>query len=285
MTGREAEWGEPEPATQCVRVVVVGGGPARLEAARVAAERGHEVILLEKADQLGGKVNTMSKAPLMHEFAGVASNLIQRLGETEVEVRTGVTADEATIMALNPDAVILALGARPFQLDVPHDGSVTVASDEQILNRAVEPGRRVVIIDGEGRYRALNTGIHLAQQGCHVMFVTEYPMMGARFTVEKFRVRPYQKLLELGVALGDYLGEKVVGLSDRAVTIENIYTRARRSIDDVDTVVTAYHGLSNQVLYETLGKKVQRCFLIGDAYAPRRIEDACYEGHKVAREI
>jgi 2,4-dienoyl-CoA reductase-like NADH-dependent reductase (Old Yellow Enzyme family)/thioredoxin reductase len=283
VTGREDQWGKLAPAVQRRRTVVVGGGPAGLEAARVAAQRGHEVILLEKAEQLGGKVLTIAKAPLMGEFAGVVSNLVNRLGN--VDVRTGVNADEATIMTLKPDVVILALGARSFELSVPNDGSITVASDEQILNDAVKSGRRTVIIDGEGRYRALNTGIHLAQCGCEVIFVTEYPMMGARFTVEKFRVRPYQKLLGLGVGLGDYLGEKVVALNGHAVTIENIYTYARRKIDNVDTVVTAFHGLSNQSLYNALKHKVPACHLIGDAYAPRDIEQACYEGHKVAREI
>ena len=168
---------------------------------------------------------------------------------------------------------------------MPQDDTVIVACDEQILGEQVEPGRRVIVVDSEGRYRALNTGIFLAQRDRQVIFVTEYPMLGARFAVDKFRVRSYQKLLEHGVRLGDYLGQKVTAITNRTVTIENVYTHTQRKINDVDTVATAFHGRSNQALYEALKTKIRHRHLIGDAYSPRSVELACYEGHQVARAL
>ncbi len=119
VIGREREWAEMPRGAAPRRVVIVGGGPAGLECARVARLRGHAVVLFEKNPQLGGQTLIAKKAPARQDFDGAcryAATQCQKLG---VDLRLGVRASADAILGERPDVVVLATGARPLKPDLP----------------------------------------------------------------------------------------------------------------------------------------------------------------------
>ncbi|GAA3971257.1 FAD-dependent oxidoreductase [Thermobifida alba] len=147
--GREEDWAV-RPAARSRRVVVVGGGPAGMEAARTARQRGHRVLLLERSPRVGGKLAVAASAPSKHEVFRFRDWQEQELRRLGVEVRTGVDATPELLRAEKPDAVILATGAAPLLppipgLDLPH-----VHDAQEYLNgrRPVAAGSPVAVLGG-----------------------------------------------------------------------------------------------------------------------------------------
>lgn len=138
-----------EQARQSKKVVVVGGGPAGLEAARVARERGHRVVLFEQAGELGGQAILAKMGPKKDRFGEILRYLIHRTESLGVDIRTETSADVDTVMREKPDTVILATGAAPLVPGLPglDRGSAVTAWD--ILPGKVAPGKRVAIVGGE----------------------------------------------------------------------------------------------------------------------------------------
>ncbi len=188
VTGREAQLGGPLPAaTRTKRVVVVGGGPGGLEAAWVAAARGHDVSLLERSDQLGGKIQLAASLPGRGELADFADWRAAECARRGVDVRLGVDATTATVLALEPDAVIVATGGRAtthtpskwHPLPVAGSEPAWVIDHERALVIALDDptklGERVVILDAVGDIAAIGLGHLLAFGGTEVTTVTPLP--------------------------------------------------------------------------------------------------------------
>ena len=119
VTGHEKIWADPGPAPVKKKVVVVGGGPAGMEAARVAAERGHQVVLFERSERLGGQVKLVMKTPMRESFEEIIRFGEKQLPKLGVEVRLGVEASADTILAENPQAVVVATGSEPYLPEIP----------------------------------------------------------------------------------------------------------------------------------------------------------------------
>ena len=111
VTGHEKIWADPGPAPVKKKVVVVGGGPAGMEAARVAAERGHQVVLFERSERLGGQVKLAMLPPMRESYEEIILFGEKQLPKLGVDVRLGVEADAATILAEQPEAVVVATGS------------------------------------------------------------------------------------------------------------------------------------------------------------------------------
>lgn len=181
-TGREAQIPQlVTPAGTGRRVTVVGGGPAGLEAARVCAERGHEVTLLEAADRLGGQVLLATRGPRQAEKAGIVHWLAQEVRRLGVRVRLNRYADAADALASAPDVVVVATGGIPGPVAL-EAGAELVLSTWDVLSRAPEPGRRVLIFDDHGGEQALTAAERLAAAGARVEIVTPDRMVGADVT-------------------------------------------------------------------------------------------------------
>src|SRR5262249_37428714 len=133
VTGREQEWSRLTPAPRSRRVVVVGGGPAGLEAARVAAERGHRAVLFEKGKRLGGQVNLIGKAPKRESFEEIILFFERQMSKLKVDVRTGVEAGAAEVLAEAPEVVIVATGSTPWRPPVPGADRPHVVSAREVL--------------------------------------------------------------------------------------------------------------------------------------------------------
>jgi NADPH-dependent 2,4-dienoyl-CoA reductase/sulfur reductase-like enzyme len=288
VTGREAELGEVAPAGVRKKVVVAGGGAAGLEAARVAALRGHEVVLLEQGSELGGQVLIAGKAPLRPGYAEAAHWLARQVRTAGVTVRLGTAATVDTVLAERPDAVIVATGAAPRRPELPGIDLPGVATVEDVLLGTVVGGARCVVVDATGRIQAGLAADFLARQGREVTVVTPYHTVCDNTepsTKEPLLERLYRGNVAMvpdtsltGIERDDVAGALTVRL-------KNDYSGRPGAIERVDTVVLAYGGRAVDGLYRALKGTVPQLLLVGDAMAPRLLHDAVLEGTRAARQI
>ncbi len=292
-TARERRWGADRitASTAPGRTVVVGGGPAGLEAARMAAVRGNDVVLLDGNDQLGGQYLLWSSLPGREGYMDAIAWYERQLPELGVDVRLGTRASADDVLALDPATVIVATGsvydgsgetgfvAQP----IPQSGGAKVCTPEQIITGERKLSGRVLVLDDEG----LNTGVGvaevLARAGCEVEYVTRWLHVAAHLfgTFELPLIIP--QLKHLGVTLSPQTYVKAV--NGRRVTVYDVFTNREQVRDDVDAVVFVTMRKPIDDLARQLEGKVDQLFTIGDALAPRGHAEAYYEGGYFGRLI
>jgi 2,4-dienoyl-CoA reductase-like NADH-dependent reductase (Old Yellow Enzyme family) len=174
-TGRESSIPHVVPrAARSLRVVVVGGGPAGMEAARVCALRGHSVTLLEKAPALGGQITLAARAPARDQMAGITRWLSMELQRLRVDLRLGRAADAQAVRALAPQVVVLATGGEPDLGELPlwRAAEGNVVSSHAVLGGTVPAAGNVLVYDRYGGYAGATCADFLAQRGSLVEVVT-----------------------------------------------------------------------------------------------------------------
>jgi 2,4-dienoyl-CoA reductase-like NADH-dependent reductase (Old Yellow Enzyme family) len=295
VTGREAELAELAPPARRKKVVVVGGGPAGLEAARVAAHRGHAVVLFEQAARLGGQVLVAARAPFRPGYEGSVDWLARQLAKTGARVHLGTRATAETVLGEAPDAVIVATGAVPRRPELPGVDLPGVVTVEDVLLNPVSAGPRCLVIDGTGRLPAGLAADLLARQGKAVTVVTPYHTVcdaTEPSTKEPLLERLYQGNVTLVPDAAPVAIEAAPGpgkADERpgalAVQLHNEYADRRWTIGRLDTVVLSYGGRAVDELYRALRGQVPELWLVGDAMAPRSLHDALLEGTRAARQL
>jgi 2,4-dienoyl-CoA reductase-like NADH-dependent reductase (Old Yellow Enzyme family)/thioredoxin reductase len=281
VIGREAELAEIRPAAREKRVVVVGGGAAGLEAARVAALRGHRVTLLEAGPALGGQILAAARAPKREDYRLIATWLaaqVQRLG---VEVRLNSPARAADVLALDPEAVIVATGATARVPELPGVELPHVATAVDVLMGRVTPGPTAVVVDEDGHFTAPTTADLLAGRGCRVTLISRYFMVGEDID-EGIRSDLYARLYGQGVVLQPLTA--AVAMVPGGVRTRHTFSGADATLP-ADTVVLSFGGKANDELYHELDGRVPELRLVGDAVSPRRIHDALLDGTRAARAL
>jgi len=220
------------------KVVVIGGGPAGMEAARVSAERGHEVILIEKNPELGGQITIAAKAPQRDQIAGITRWFALELNRLGIDLRLNTAANETMIRSLDADVVILAVGGQPFLTQNPHwgfDEGLSVSTWD-ILSGKVAPGKNVLVYDTICEFSGLSAADFLAQNGSLVEMVTDDIKPGAAVGGTTFPTY-YRNLYEKEVIMSsDLILEKVYREGDKLVAVlENEYTgkQEERVVDQV----------------------------------------------------
>jgi mycofactocin system FadH/OYE family oxidoreductase 2 len=281
MIGREEELAEIRAAARSRKVVVIGGGVGGLEAARVAALRGHRVVLFEAAPALGGQVLAAARAPKREDYAAIATWLAVQIRKLGVEVRLNAPASAADVLAESPEAVVVATGATPRVPDIPGATLPHVVSDVDILMGRARPGLRCVVVDGDGHFAGPTTADFLAGRGCDVTIITRYVIVGEDID-EGLRSDLYARLFSQGVKLLPLT--LAVEFVPRGVRTRHTFSGAE-AVLDADTVITSFGGKANDALFHALDGKVPELSLIGDAMSPRRIHDAILDGTRVARAI
>jgi 2,4-dienoyl-CoA reductase-like NADH-dependent reductase (Old Yellow Enzyme family)/thioredoxin reductase len=284
VTGREAELSELPIASTPRNVLVIGGGPAGMEAARVAAMRGHTVTLMERDSRLGGQVKLAMRTPKRDSFEEIIlwfERQLPRLG-VDIRLRTDVTVD--TALQSGADDIIVATGSTPFMPDVIGVDRPNVFSARDVLAGTAEIGRNVMVIDTVGRAEAITTAEFLSDRGQRVELVTGLEMI-AQDMAPPTRHHLLEKLMgRHNVTLTTHTGVWEIG-EGGVIDVFNVVTWEPGTRHDVDTVVFGSGGVADDALYHELRQVHPSVRAAGDCYQPRDIELSILHGHRAAREI
>jgi len=287
VIGREREWGTLVPAAAPKRVVVVGGGPAGMEAARVAAERGHTVTLFERADALGGAIRIAARAPGWEAYTGVIEWLGRQLAKLPVAVRLGCEATTDAVIAEAPDAVIVATGAlprRPYLPGADLPNAVTVAD---VLAGRAAVGERCVILDETGYTPGPKAADALSLAGHRVEIVTRHYSLGEDIGTT-VRAVLHERLLRQGVTITTLT--RPLAIRPDGARVVNVLTDTEGFIP-ADTVILSSGSIAQDGLYHALSAHAAAhhlplaLHLIGDAFAPRHLRHAMTDGARIGRAV
>ncbi|MCZ6772128.1 MAG: FAD-dependent oxidoreductase [Proteobacteria bacterium] len=280
-TGRELDFGARVPATKPREVMVIGGGPAGLKAAAVAAERGHRVNLYEKNGRLGGQTLLAQLLPERSEFGGITTNLEREARSAGVNINMGVEMTGDTIRAASADVVIIASGATPYMPEIEIGDSAQVVNAWQVINDEVDCGSRVVVADWRGDWVSLGLAMKLARAGHHVRLATVANCAGVN--VEYYtRDSLIAELDRLGVEFTHYA--RLAGADEN--TAYFVHASGGHAMEfESNTLVVAYGHQSETVLSNSLEGYGAEIHIIGDALSPRTAEEAVLEGLKVGSQI
>jgi mycofactocin system FadH/OYE family oxidoreductase 2 len=281
VIGREAELGEIRRADRHKRVVVVGGGPAGLEAARMTALRGHQVVLFERNAELGGQILAAKNAPGRADYEGSVRWLRRQVEKLGVDVRLKTEATLELVLSEQPDAVIVATGSVPRLPNVPGASGPNVVSVNEVLLGRAATGQRCLVVDDDAHLRGPSAAEYLADQGKEVEIVSRLYMI-AQEVDDTLRPDLYARLFQKGVTLTPHaiLREILPGKA----RIQHIYSKEERVVE-IDTVILALGGQAQDGLYHALEGRVSELHLVGDALAPRRLHDAILDATRVARQV
>jgi len=281
------------PATVPHRVLVVGGGPAGMEAARIAALAGHKVVLAEAMPMLGGLMHVYRDAPRMGTIGDILTWLESEVYRLGVEVRLSSYMDADEIAAEGADTVILAIGAgqeAPIrQILFPAEeiaiapGCHVVGGIDLFTDPSAIRGQSALVIDEFGHYEAIACAEHLLEKGLAVTFATRHKLFAPQIDI----TLRTQSALERLHAKGDFtlrVGTRIVALRPgRAEIAPNFGGRAE--VVDADTVVWVGIRTGQPELRDVLAERGIAAVAIGDMIAGRNIQTAIREGHLAARAI
>lgn len=303
-TGFEADLGRGtlETADRSRDVLVVGGGPAGMKAAEVAARRDHDVTLYEKDDALGGQVRFAKELDGRDEFEKPLLWLREALDRTGVTYETGVEVTSDLVRRESPDAVVLATGSAAPDFprgyygegvredDVPGWGDANVLTSLEVLADGVDsalheytdPGERVLVVDdGEHHWKGIGTAKQLASEGREVHFA----MPGSEPASDlnnPTKAKLHRELFDMDTPVEIHPFTLVDRVDWPSVVLEEQGQSV--TLDDLDSVVLAGFHRANDGLADTLDVEVP-VHSAGDAIAPRTIKEAIHEGERVAREL
>lgn len=278
-TGREIRWDALPKIAARKKVCVIGAGPAGMEAARLAACRGHDVVLFDAHRELGGRMNIAKLPAGRTEWGRLIAHKAAEIARLGVSLRLGTQADAATILAERPDAVLLACGSRPGPIRV--DGAAT-APIVIVDDAAADPelcGERVLVVDNINRTPAMATAIHLARTGRRVEMSTQGFYAGHNLVIQNLTYF-WREAARYGVTF--LPATKPTAFDGGKVTLTHVFSREALPPREYDTIVWADPGLPRDELVAALDGRVALVRAIGDAYAPRDIEAAILDGYEAA---
>jgi 2,4-dienoyl-CoA reductase-like NADH-dependent reductase (Old Yellow Enzyme family)/thioredoxin reductase len=272
------------------RVLVVGGGPAGMEAARVAALRGHDVTLAEATPVLGGALLAASKAPTRHVFRDFTTWLEQEVYRLGVKVRLSTYLEADDVTSEPWDAVIVATGSTPrmdgLQTSNPSEPIIginqphVISSNDLMMAPNSVRGQSAVVVDDSGHYEALAVADHLVSQGLEVSLVTRFAAVGPRIEwalmVEPALIRMAQGKFT------PYTRSRLLSIGRDSVTMCPTYlpssTNQTKTLPaDTVVLVTPNHG--NRELYDAIEGRISERHLVGDASSARYLRNVVRDGH------
>lgn len=280
--GKEKIWGAGmiRPAANSQKVWVIGGGPAGMQAAIVAARRGHQVSLFEKDGELGGQVRYAGQLPYRGEFSDSIRNFLNELKTVLIQVHLGCPVTEKDILAENPDAVIIATGSLPQRPPMGGCDQENVCTVLETLTQDIPIGEKVLVIDQVGFHQAAGMGELLADQGKQVEIVSPALYVGQGLGRTQDLDLWYQRARKKNIKLTPNVS--FLGVAGNQVKGIDNYSGQEVIWENIDHVILAVPHRANDELYFSLKGKVGKLFRIGDCVTPRRLDAAIYEGFEVA---
>lgn len=291
--GREFEWGGDRflPAQTPRKILVVGGGVAGLEAARVAAERGHQVTLIEASNRLGGQFHLAGLQPRRGQIGDFLDWYARQLEKLQVKVLLNTYFEPQDVEAFGADEVILATGSQPsghgFQRFLPHFDKLpgvdrgNVWTAEEVMSRQARLGPRVIVLDEGANWKGGGTALHIAEAGHRVTVVTPAASVMMEMARTNADVQLRQRLRQLGAVLiteaairewhGDAADITVFGGKDMRI--------------EADSLVLSTTNSADTALADALSATTVPYRMIGDGVAARTAVMAIYEGRKLAMNI
>lgn len=279
-TGRERQF-EIQVAPKQNKVLIAGGGIAGLEAARVAATRGHQVTLYEKTTELGGHILEASVPSFKKDEIRLLQWYKNQLTELQVKIHKEQAVTPELIQAENPDVVFVATGSKPIKLMIPgiDRENVTTATDLLLGNH--QAGSSVAIVGGG--LVGCETALWLAQADKKVIIIeSAQELMSSGQPVFHSKKKMLLDLLRL-YQVEILTNSGVVEILDQGIVVMD--KQFHRNTVTVDTVVLAIGFAAENELYRQLSGKVPEIYAIGDAQAPRNIMHAIWSANEVARNI
>ena len=280
-TGRELHFGHLQPTLKRRRIMVVGGGPAGMKAAAVAAQRGHDVTLFEASAQLGGQVLLAQLLPRRSEFGGASTNLQREMTLAGVRVVRNTRVDRALVVQEQPDHVIIATGAEPYWPAFERGGELQVVDAWQVLREQVSLGRSVVVVDWRCDWIGPGIAERLVRAGHQVQLAVNGTHCGENLPLY-VRDQLAGELHRLGIPIIPYA--RLYGCDDSTVYLQHSASGEPMLLEDIDSLVLCQGHQS----VDTLGVELAGLVpfeRIGDCLAPRTAEEAIYEGLKTAWKL
>jgi len=292
------------------KVVIVGAGPGGLESAKVCTEQGHQVIVFEKTNKIGGQLNLIIPIPLKKEFKEVIDFYKNILADYKINWRFNTVATKEKIKAENPDVVIVATGAKP---QIPNIKGVAeglkngyVATYQDVLSEQVTTGKNVVVLGGGAT--GVETALYLGYQGIispetlFFLFTKKAETIG---NLEKLTSRGTKKvtIVKRSAKIGKGIGRttrwtlvqelkrigvemledtKTLEISQDGVLIEN---GKGQFVISADTIVLASGMLAENSLYQEIKNDFTEVYLIGDAKKPSYVTNAICDAFEVGVRI
>jgi hypothetical protein len=272
------------------KILIVGGGPSGMEAARIAALMGHKVVLAEASPKLGGQINAARRAPRLHTIGDIVDWQEREIYRLGVDVRLGTYLDADAVLAEEADMVIVSTGSQPrmdgVQFGEPgiplpgHDLPHVLSSHDLLLGPPRDFGKSAVVLDDTGHYEAIAACEFLISKGVAVTYVTRLPAMTPYVDTTMRTVPALERLYQGDFAI--LVRHRLVAIEAGVTTVQPFQSLKPSKIA-ADTVVMITPNAPMRSLYDELRQHHRNIALVGDALAPRDLQAAIAEGHRTMR--
>lgn len=282
QTGREQQYGDLQAAAAPKKVMVIGGGPAGMNAALIAAQRGHRVSLYESGKQLGGQALLAQNLSRRAEFGGLITNLLQAMSKQDINIQLNTRVDLAMVQTEAADVVVLATGATPYAQPIEADDSIVKMNAWQYLQGTAPQGKSVLITDWRCDWVAPGIAELLVKQGFDVSIAINGLCLG-----ETLPLYVRDELTATAQRLGIKLlpNARLYGYDNGTVYLQHNTSAEALELEGIDTIIAC----DGQIALDELGDAIEDLGMvlhrIGDCNTPRTAEEAMYEGLKVAAMI
>lgn len=305
LAGREDQV-SIEPAEVAKEILVVGGGPAGLETAYIAASRGHKVTLWEKSSRLGGNLRYAAMPPGKEDFITLLDFYEEMLARYGVNVLLNHEGDADEIIQSGADLVVLASGSLSVDAPFPVSKPKMIATAYEVLDGSVIPGEKVVVVGGGSV--GCETAITIAEMGAISAVTVKFLLENDAETPERIKELASRGTREVTLVEMEKGIGRDIGISTRWVTLKSVDRSGIKVLDQhlvkevtgdgvmvekegeqtllpADTVVLAIGARANDFLAKELKGKVKELYVIGDAVKPRKLTEAIREGFDLARSL